>query len=90
MFKLLELFDGKITLDANTLDFDTVQYLMEFKDNLNKYIEEENKKRQKERDAEMRRLNASAKGGKGNRASVDDLESVFQYSKGMFQGIKNK
>lgn len=50
MFKIIELFEGKIVLDANTLDPDQIVYLTEFKQELNEHLAKEAEKRQKEID----------------------------------------
>ena len=68
MFKILELFDGKIVLDASTLDPDMVVYLTEFKQQLNEHIAKETEKRQKEID--------KLKRSKPKNVDVDDPEFV--------------
>ena len=68
LFKILELFEGKITIDASTLDPDMVVYLSEFKEELNDHIRKETEKRQKEA--------ASKYGKKNNVVDVDDPEFV--------------
>ena len=69
MFKILELFDGKIVLDASTLDPDTVVYLTEFKQQLNEHIAKETEKRQKEIDKKNN--------GKKNKGYVDVNDPEF-------------
>lgn len=44
------MFDGKIVLDATSLDPDQMVYLTEFKTQLNEHIAKETEKRQKEID----------------------------------------
>lgn len=46
LFKLLEMFDGKIILSANELSPDEIAYLVEFKMDLNRQIALETQARQ--------------------------------------------
>ena len=70
LFKTLELFEGKIVLDASTLDPDQIVYLTEFKQELNEHIAKETEKRQKELD-KIRNRN-----GQKQEVNVDDPEFI--------------
>lgn len=61
LFKLLEMFDGKIILGANELSPDEITYLAEYKSDLNDRILQETEARRKQIDQEMRNRNSNAK-----------------------------
>ena len=66
----MELFEGKIVLDANDLDPDQMIYLTEFKQKLNEHIAKETEKRQKELD-KLRKKGVSV-------VDVDDPKFIRQ------------
>lgn len=57
LFKLLELFDGKIILGANELSPDEITYLSEYKSDLNERILQETENRRMQIDKEMKSRN---------------------------------
>lgn len=57
LFKLLEMFDGKIILGANELSPDEITYLAEYKTDLNDRILKETEERRREIDREMKSRN---------------------------------
>lgn len=61
MFKMLEMYEGKITIDVNSLSNVGRQYMIQFKEELNKVIAEKMKSNTKNRDtrtnAEIHRSN---------------------------------
>lgn len=65
------MFDGKITLNADDLTSDEIQYLTEYKQDLNERIAEETEKRQKELEATRRKRNS--------KNSSTDFRQVFSY-----------
>lgn len=75
-FKALELFEGKVVLDLDKLTPDEISYLSQFKIQLNKRIQEETEKRNKELELERKRNSKS-----GNRNAVNDYQAIFGHMK---------
>lgn len=57
LFKLLEMFDGKVILGANELSPDEITYLAEYKTDLNEKILQETENRRMQIDREMKAKN---------------------------------
>ncbi len=78
MFKLIEMFDGKIILGANELSPDEITYLAEYKMELNDQIMKETEARRKQIDEEVKQQRSGNSSDGGIRGQYD---KIFGYMK---------
>lgn len=81
LFKLLEMFDGKIVLSADELSPDEITYLAEYKVDLNEKIAAETEARRRQIDTEIN--------SKRNTNSSVDVNSK-DYQKNLFNHVTKR